>query len=109
VDRNPYKQGKYTPGTHIPILMARTRSRRNRPDYIFILPWNLRTEITAQMSYVQGVGLPSSSSRSPIPKFRLTTDRRAHAELHAGFSGDAIVLCLGAHCDDIEIGCGGAL
>jgi SAM-dependent methyltransferase len=55
VDRNPYKQGKYTPGTHIPIH-APDRIRETRPDYIFILPWNLKEEITAQMSYVRDWG-----------------------------------------------------
>ena len=46
VDRNPYKQGKYTPGTRIPILTPET-IRATRPDYIFVLPWNLADEITA--------------------------------------------------------------
>ena len=55
VDRNPYKQGKYTPGTHIPILPPE-RIRETRPDYLLILPWNLKDEITAQMSYVRDWG-----------------------------------------------------
>jgi SAM-dependent methyltransferase len=55
VDRNPYKQGKYTPGTHIPILSPDT-IRDTRPDYIFILPWNLKDEIIAQMSFVREWG-----------------------------------------------------
>jgi SAM-dependent methyltransferase len=55
VDRNPYKQGKYTPGTHIPILSP-DRIRDTRPDYVFILPWNLKDEISAQMSFVRGWG-----------------------------------------------------
>jgi hypothetical protein len=55
VDRNPYKQGKYTPGTRIPILTPDT-IRATRPDYIFILPWNLADEITAQMSFVREWG-----------------------------------------------------
>jgi SAM-dependent methyltransferase len=55
VDRNPYKQGKYTPGTHIPIFSP-DRIRETRPDYLFILPWNLKEEITAQMSYVRDWG-----------------------------------------------------
>jgi SAM-dependent methyltransferase len=55
VDRNPYKQGKYTPGTHIPIL-APERIRDTRPDYVFILPWNLKDEICAQLSYVRDWG-----------------------------------------------------
>ena len=55
VDRNPYKQGKYTPGTHIPILSPDT-IRDTRPDYIFILPWNLKDEISTQMSFVREWG-----------------------------------------------------
>jgi SAM-dependent methyltransferase len=55
VDRNPYKQGKYTPGTHIPILDPE-QIARTKPDYIFILPWNLRDEITKQMAFVREWG-----------------------------------------------------
>ncbi len=51
VDRNPYKQGKYTPGTHIPILDP-ARIRETKPDYIFILPWNLKSEVIKQNAYV---------------------------------------------------------
>lgn len=55
VDRNPYKQGKYTPGTHIPILPPEAISEA-RPDYILILPWNLRDEIMQSLSYVRQWG-----------------------------------------------------
>jgi hypothetical protein len=55
VDRNPYKQGKYTPGTHIPILSP-DRIRETRPDLVFILPWNLKDEIIAQMGFVRDWG-----------------------------------------------------
>ena len=55
VDLNPYKQGKYTPGTHIPIL-APDAIKAARPDYIFILPWNLRDEIVKSMSFVREWG-----------------------------------------------------
>jgi hypothetical protein len=48
VDRNPYKQGKYTPGTHIPILEP-GRLIAARPDYVLLLPWNLRDEIVEWM------------------------------------------------------------
>src|SRR5215831_11981221 len=44
VDRNPYKQGRFLPGTHIPIHPVE-RIREQRPDYILILPWNLKDEI----------------------------------------------------------------
>jgi SAM-dependent methyltransferase len=52
VDRNPIKQGKYTPGTRIPILAPET-IREARPDYVLILPWNLREEIIATMDWVR--------------------------------------------------------
>jgi hypothetical protein len=55
VDANPYKQGKFTPGTRIPIL-APTKIREARPDYVLILPWNLKDEISAQAAYVRGWG-----------------------------------------------------
>jgi len=51
VDRSPYKQGRFLPGTHIPIHHP-DRVAADRPDYVLILPWNLRTELTAQLSYV---------------------------------------------------------
>ena len=55
VDRNPYKQGAYTPGTRIPILSPE-RIRETQPDYILILPWNLTDEIVEQNSYVREWG-----------------------------------------------------
>jgi hypothetical protein len=55
VDRSPYKQGRYTPGTHIPIL-APERIRETRPDYVLILPWNLKAEIARQLSYIKEWG-----------------------------------------------------
>ncbi len=55
VDRNPYKQGRYTPGTHIPILHP-DRLRVARPDIVWIMPWNLRHEIAAQLEYVRDWG-----------------------------------------------------
>ncbi|MFF4991658.1 methyltransferase domain-containing protein [Streptosporangium saharense] len=51
VDRNPYKHGRFTPGTRIPIA-APERIAEDRPDYVLVLPWNLREELTAQLSYV---------------------------------------------------------
>jgi hypothetical protein len=51
VDANPYKQGKYTPGTRIPIL-APDCIRQARPDYVLILPWNLKEEISSAASYI---------------------------------------------------------
>jgi hypothetical protein len=55
VDRNPFKQGRYLPGTHIPIH-APERLADARPDYVLIMPWNLRDEITEQLSYVREWG-----------------------------------------------------
>ena len=49
VDRNPYKHGRYTPGTHIPIFPPE-RLAETRPDYILILPWNLKDEIVRQLA-----------------------------------------------------------
>ena len=55
VDRNPYKHGKYLPGTHIPIFEV-DRIEATRPDYLLILPWNLRDEIMAQTSSIRAWG-----------------------------------------------------
>jgi len=54
-DANPAKQGRYLPGSHIPIL-APSEVRTVRPDYILILPWNLQTEIMGQLAYVREWG-----------------------------------------------------
>jgi SAM-dependent methyltransferase len=51
VDRNPYKHGRYTPGMHIPIYPVSAIDEA-RPDYLLILPWNLKHEIVEQMRYV---------------------------------------------------------
>jgi hypothetical protein len=55
VDRNPHKHGKYLPGTHIPILEPGAIADA-RPDYILILPWNLKDEIVTQLAYVREWG-----------------------------------------------------
>ena len=55
VDRNPYKQGTYTPGTQIPIY-APDRIDQTRPDVIVILPWNLAKEISTQLAHTAGWG-----------------------------------------------------
>jgi SAM-dependent methyltransferase len=55
VDRNPYKHGRFTPGTHIPIHPPE-RLAETRPDYILILPWNLKDEIIAQLAYTREWG-----------------------------------------------------
>jgi hypothetical protein len=55
VDRNPYKHGRFTPGMHIPIYPPE-RIAETKPDYVMILPWNLRDEIMAQLSYIREWG-----------------------------------------------------
>jgi hypothetical protein len=51
VDRNPHKQGKFLPGTRIPVLHP-DAIRAARPDYVLILPWNLKDEIMEQVAYI---------------------------------------------------------
>ncbi len=55
VDKNPAKQGKYMPGSRIPIV-SEDRLIEERPDYVVILPWNLREEIMQQLAYAQEWG-----------------------------------------------------
>ena len=55
VDRNPFKQGKFLPGTHIPIYPPE-RLAETRPDYVLVLPWNLKDEITEQLEYIRSWG-----------------------------------------------------
>ncbi|HEV7641648.1 MAG TPA: class I SAM-dependent methyltransferase [Gaiellaceae bacterium] len=55
VDLNPAKQGRFLPGTHIPID-APERLAAERPDLIFLLPWNLRDELSEQLAYVRDWG-----------------------------------------------------
>jgi SAM-dependent methyltransferase len=63
VDRNPYKQGKYLPGTHIPIF-GPEKIAQTKPDYVLILPWNLKDEIISQLSYIREWG---GKFVTPIP------------------------------------------
>jgi hypothetical protein len=55
VDRNPYKQGKFLPGSRIPIF-APEKIRETKPDYVFILPWNFKDEIIAQNAFIREWG-----------------------------------------------------
>lgn len=55
VDRNPAKQGRYLPGSRIPIV-DEGRLRETRPDYVVILPWNLKSEIMTQLDYIRTWG-----------------------------------------------------
>ncbi len=67
VDRNPYKHGKYTPGTRIPIYPPE-RIKETKPELIFILPWNLKKEIIEQNAFVREWG---GQFVVPIPKAEL--------------------------------------
>ena len=67
VDRNPYKQGKFLPGTHIPIFPPEKISE-TKPDYVLILPWNFKDEIMQQMVAVRGWG---GKFVVPIPEVRV--------------------------------------
>jgi SAM-dependent methyltransferase len=67
VDRSAFKQGKYLPGTHIPIYPPE-RLAQSRPDYILVLPWNLRDEISQQLSYVGSWG---GKLVFPIPELEI--------------------------------------
>jgi hypothetical protein len=55
VDRNPFKHGKFLPGTHVPVFPPE-RIRETKPDYVLILPWNLKKEIMGQMAYIREWG-----------------------------------------------------
>jgi len=67
VDRNPYKQGKFLPGTHIPIYHP-DKIREVKPDYLFILPWNLKDEIMAQNAFIREWG---GKFIVPIPEVKV--------------------------------------
>lgn len=67
VDRNPYKHGKFLPGTHIPIFTP-DRIRETRPDYLFILPWNLKNEIIQQNTFIREWG---GKFVVPIPELQV--------------------------------------
>jgi 2-polyprenyl-3-methyl-5-hydroxy-6-metoxy-1,4-benzoquinol methylase len=69
VDRSPVKQGKFLPGTHIPIY-APERLAETKPDYILVLPWNLRDEISRQLSYVGSWG---GKLVFPIPELEIVS------------------------------------
>lgn len=79
VDRNPYKHGRFTPGTHIPIHPVE-RIADERPDYILVLPWNLVDEIASQLEYVGDWG---AKLIVPIPFARIV-DPLASTHLSVG-------------------------
>jgi SAM-dependent methyltransferase len=67
VDRNPYKQGMFLPGTHIPIKHPEALEQ-DRPDYILILPWNLKEEIVQQLAHAREWG---AKFIIPIPEVQV--------------------------------------
>ena len=67
VDRSPHKQGHYLPGSHIPIE-APEKIRETKPDYLFILPWNIKEEIMEQMAFIREWG---GKFVVPIPQLKV--------------------------------------
>lgn len=67
VDRNPYKHGKFLPGTHIPIYHP-DKIQETKPDYVLILPWNFKDEIMEQMSFIRDWG---GQFVVPIPEVKV--------------------------------------
>ena len=67
VDRSPHKQGHFLPGTHIPVYHP-GKVRETMPDYLLILPWNLKDEIMKQMSHIRDWG---GHFLVPIPKVKV--------------------------------------
>jgi hypothetical protein len=67
VDRNPYKQSKFLPGSHIPIFPPE-QIRQTKPDYVLILPWNLKEEIMQQIGYIREWG---GQFVVPIPRAKV--------------------------------------
>jgi len=67
VDRSPHKQGMFLPGTHIPIHHP-DRIQQDRPDYVLILPWNLKDEIVNQLAFIREWG---GKFVVPIPETRV--------------------------------------
>jgi hypothetical protein len=66
-DRNPHKQGKLLPGTHIPVVSPEELMRQ-RPDYVLILPWNLKDEIKRQLA---DIGAWGGRFVTPVPLARV--------------------------------------
>ncbi len=67
VDRSPHKQGLFLPGTHIPVYHL-DRIAETKPDYLLILPWNLRSEIVEQMAHIREWG---GKFVVPIPQLEI--------------------------------------
>jgi len=67
VDRSPHKQNKFLPGTHIPIKHP-DKIKEDKPDYVLILPWNIKNEILEQMAFIKEWG---GKFVVPIPEIRI--------------------------------------
>jgi len=67
VDASPYKHGKFSPGSHIPVVKEHEITRF-KPDYVLILPWNIKDEITQQLSYIREW---EGKFVVPIPRIRI--------------------------------------
>jgi len=67
VDRSPHKQGQFLPGVHIPIYSPE-KVRETRPDYLLILPWNIREEVMEQMAFIREWG---GKFVVPIPEVKV--------------------------------------
>ncbi|MFZ2240358.1 methyltransferase domain-containing protein [Gordonia amarae] len=83
VDRNPYKHGRFTPGTRIPIHSPE-RIDADRPDVVVVLPWNLETEITAQLAHVADWG---GRLVYPLPRLHTAELSSATSESESVFTG----------------------
>jgi SAM-dependent methyltransferase len=77
VDRSPYKQGRFLPGSRIPIYHP-SRIRETRPDYVVILPWNLKDEIMEQLRYIGEWG---GRFVVPVPKVAIYEADRTEVSL----------------------------
>jgi 2-polyprenyl-3-methyl-5-hydroxy-6-metoxy-1,4-benzoquinol methylase len=67
VDRSPYKQNKFLPGSHIPVV-SEEKIKTIKPDYILILPWNIQQEIRYELSYIRNWG---GKFVVPIPELKI--------------------------------------
>jgi hypothetical protein len=67
VDRSPHKQDRFLPGVHLPIYSP-DQIRETKPDYVLILPWNIKDEVMTQMSHVREWG---GQFVVPIPRARV--------------------------------------
>jgi predicted TPR repeat methyltransferase len=68
VDRNPAKQNKYLPGSRIPVV-PEDYLQKDRPDYVVVLPWNLKKEITQQLCYINSWG---GKTVTAIPRLEIS-------------------------------------